>query len=191
MNNVKPVHVIINVFLQQYIQWCICRSGNVDVRKRNKKWFFSRHVQFDSEFHVMALNEISCKRPEVIFSFRIIQRWLFLKWDSSDFPWRISCSSPCCWRFRVTVDVLRRCSLPKIWTVPSATGHMKFPLLCSVNTSFALSHRAWTSDASISSNSSMSASFPDSPPRKTHSRETITGETFGPNWWSLDWSLEN
>ena len=46
---------------------------------------------------------------------------------------------------------------PKIFTVPSATGNMKFPLLCGVNTSFALSLRAWSSDAPISSNSSMSA----------------------------------
>ena len=28
---------------------------------------------------------------------------------------------------RVKVNVLRRCSPPKILTVPSATGHMKFP----------------------------------------------------------------
>ena len=36
---------------------------------------------------------------------------------------------------------------------------MKFPLLCGVNTSFALSLLAWSSDASISSNSSMSATI--------------------------------
>ena len=48
---------------------------------------------------------------------------------------------------------------PKIFTVPSATGNMKFPLLCGVYTSFALSLRAWSSDASISSNSSMSATI--------------------------------
>ena len=63
------------------------------------------------------------------------------------------------------MDVLRRCSLPKILTVPPATGNMKFPLLCCVNTSFALRLLARSSDASISSNSSMSAdhnvSFPD------------------------------
>ena len=68
-------------------------------------------------------------------------------------------------RSRVKVDVLRRCSLPKILTVPPATGNMKFPLLCCVNTSFALRLLARSSDASISSNSSMSAdhnvSFPD------------------------------
>ena len=35
------------------------------------------------------------------------------------------------------VDVLRRCSPPNILTAPPATGNMKFPLLCGVNTSFA------------------------------------------------------
>ena len=46
------------------------------------------------------------------------------------------------------MDVLRRRSLPKICTVPSANGKMKFPLLSGVNTSFALSLLAWSSDAS-------------------------------------------
>ena len=57
------------------------------------------------------------------------------------------------------MDVLRRCSHPKTLTVPSATGNIKFPPLIGVNTSFALSLRAWNSDASISSNSSMSATI--------------------------------
>ena len=43
--------------------------------------------------------------------------------NSSDFPWRISCSSPRSGRSRSKVDVLRRCSFPKILTVPSATGN--------------------------------------------------------------------
>ena len=45
----------------------------------------------------------------------------------------------------------------KLLTVPSATGNMNFSPFIGVNTSFALSLRAWSSDASISSNSSMSA----------------------------------
>ena len=48
---------------------------------------------------------------------------------------------------------------PMILIVPSSTGNMKFPLLCGVHTSFALSVLAWSSDASISSNSSMSATI--------------------------------
>ena len=46
---------------------------------------------------------------------------------------------------------------------------MKFPLICGVNTSSALSLRAWGSDASICSNSSMSATMMSPfqiPPRK-------------------------
>ena len=92
MNLVKPVHasdnfcfsihvpVIIWIFLQRYVKWCMSISGNVDVLQRKRKWFFLRHVQFDSGFHVMAINEIFRNRPKVIFSFRIIQCWVILMW---------------------------------------------------------------------------------------------------------------
>ena len=40
------------------------------------------------------------------------------------------------------MDGLRRRSPPEVLTVPSATAKMKFPLLCGVNTSFALSLQA-------------------------------------------------
>ena len=80
-------------FLQQYIQWRMCSSGNVDVLQRNRKWFYSRHVQFDTGFHVMALNEISCNGPEIIFSLRIIACWVILLWtwrgESASFFWTI------------------------------------------------------------------------------------------------------
>ena len=55
------------------------------------------------------------------------------------------------------MDVLRFSASPKILTVPSATGNMKLSPFIGVNTSFALSLRAWRSATSISSNSSMSA----------------------------------
>ena len=45
--------------------------------------------------------------------------------NSSDSPRRTSCSSPRSGHSRVKVDVLGHCSLPKILTVPSATGNMK------------------------------------------------------------------
>ena len=41
----------------------MCCSGNVDVFQWNWEWFWSRHVQFDSGFHMMAINEISWDRP--------------------------------------------------------------------------------------------------------------------------------
>ena len=160
------------------------------------KCFFSRHVLFDLVYNVMTINEFSCDRPEVIFSFLIITGWVFLKmgwvYHSSELPSNISGSSPRSGWFRVKVVVLRRCSPPKILTVPSATGKMKFPLLCGVNTSFALGLRAWSSDASISSNSSISATLLS--PFQILSAlnaypKNIPGKTFGPNWCSRDMSL--
>ena len=63
------IHVpaIFNIFFQQYIQWCMCCPGNVDVLHWNRKSFFFRHVELNSRFIVMTINEISCNRPEVIF----------------------------------------------------------------------------------------------------------------------------
>ena len=60
---------------------------------------------------------------------------------------------------RIKVDGLRRRSPPKIFTVPSATGNIKLSPFIGVNTSFALSLLVWISNASISSNSSMSATI--------------------------------
>ena len=111
---------------------------------------------------------------------------------SPDFPRRLSCYSPLSGVSRIRVDVLGRCSLPKIIIVPSATVNMKFPPLCSVITSFALSLRVWSSDASISCNSSMSATIMS--PFQIHSTcnaypRNIPGKTQAPNWCSLDWSF--
>ena len=114
--------------------------------------------------------------------------------NSSDVLWRISCSSPRSGSSRVKADVLRRCSHPQICTVPSPNGKMKLPLLSGANTSFALSLLAWSSDASISSNSSMSATIMSLLSRfslrRMHNRENILGKTFALNWSSLDWLLQ-
>ena len=112
----------------------------------------------------MTINELSCDRPEVIFRFPH-HHGLSLLEDGLEnlihltFLEEFLVLRPRSGRSRVKVDALRRCPLPKILTVPSATGNMKFPLLCGVNTSFALSLLAQSSDASISSNSSMSATI--------------------------------
>ena len=64
--------------------------------------------------------------------------------------------------------------------------------LCGVNTSCVLILQARISDASIFSNSSMSATIM-SPFQMLSAYNTdhrkIPGKTFFPNWWSLDWSL--
>ena len=39
-------------FRSPYIKCCVGISGNVDVLYWNRKWFFVRHVHFDSGFHV-------------------------------------------------------------------------------------------------------------------------------------------
>ena len=73
----------------------------------------------------------------------------------------------CSGRLLMKVDGFSRRSPPRVLTVPSATGSIKLSPFIGVNASFALSLLAWSSDASISSNSSLSAinsvSFPGSP----------------------------
>ena len=161
-------------------------SGNVDIFQRNRKWFFSRHVQVDSGFHVMAINEISRNRPVIMFMFRIIQCWSSWCWvgeeSPSDSPWRIYCSSP---RGK--------------WIV---TSHWRQHFLC-------IDLRAWISDASICSNSSMSAinasPFQIPPACNAYTRkktwQDFWTEVFRRNWvmfdhwskrynWSVKWCSE-
>ena len=73
------VSIIVDIFLQHYIQWCTCSLGHVDVFQWNCKWFFSRHVQFDSGFHVMAVKKFDWNWPEIISSFTIIPWWILKK----------------------------------------------------------------------------------------------------------------
>ena len=101
MNLVQPFHAPDNLilflhprssnlqyFLQHYVQCRMSRSGNVDVLHRNRKCCFLRHVQFDSWYNVMTINELSCDRPEVNFRFLIIPRRVFLKMGwSIPFVW--------------------------------------------------------------------------------------------------------
>ena len=108
------VPVVFKIYLQQYIQWCICCSGNVDVLHWNRKWFFFRHVQFDSGFHLMTINDSPVKVQKSLLassSSRVESSWSGVgECNSSDFLWRISCSFPRSGRSRVKVDVLRSSS---------------------------------------------------------------------------------
>ena len=134
----------------------------------------------------MTINAFFCDRPEGFFSFLIIARRVVLK-----LGWRIYfiwLSSPRSGRSRVKVYVLRRCSLPKIFTA----GNMSFSPLIGVNTSFVLSLRAWSSDASFSSNSSMSPTImsPFQIPSDYNAKpKNFPGKTLGPSWCNLDWSF--
>ena len=118
--------------------------------------------------------------------------WSVLEENLSGSPWRIPCSSPRSGLSRIKVDVLRRWSPPQILTVPSATGNIKLSPFIGVNTSNALSLRAWSSDASICSNSSMSAMSRSPfqiPPACNAYPMNFPDKTLGPNWCSLHWSL--
>ena len=102
---------------------------------------------------------------------------------SPELPSRFSDSSPRSGRSQVKVGVLRCRSHPKILTVPSATGKMKFPLLCGVNTSFASNLLALISDVSKISSSSMSAtkmSPSQVPPAYNAQPKNIPCKTFEP-----------
>ena len=65
-----------NALLRHYIQRCVGSSGNVNVFQWNKEWFFIRHIQFDTGFHAMTVNEISWYKPIIAFSFTIIKWWV-------------------------------------------------------------------------------------------------------------------
>ena len=80
-----------------------------------------------------------------------VESWSGVEEDPSDSPRRLSRSSPRSGRSRIKASRIFDCSI--------CDREMKFPLFCGVNTSFALSLFAWISDASISSNSSTSATI--------------------------------
>ena len=87
------------MFLEQYIQGCIRSPGNVDIFQWNWTWFFPRHVQFDSGFNVMTVNNIAWNGPEIIPNFTIIPRWVS-KWGwrrSVWFSYKITLFSSSVW----------------------------------------------------------------------------------------------
>ena len=86
-------------------------------------------------YNVTTINELSCDRPEVISRFLVIMgRVFFMIGWSTPFVWITIKNFWIFASFRIKVDVLRRRSLPKICTVPSANGKMEFPVLSGVNT---------------------------------------------------------
>ena len=76
--------------------------------------------------------------------------------------------------------------------LPSASGNLNNSPFLDVNISFALSIRAWISEASNLPSSSISATiispYQILPATNAYSRN-FSGKTFLPNWWSLHWSL--
>ena len=194
------VPVIFNMFLRHHIPSGIGSSGNVNVFQWKREWFFSRHVQFDSGFHVMTVNKVSWEQPEVISSFRIISCWVILIFNNKkmivDVGWKktrlilqeeflvllLGLGDPGLrWMFS-NADPLQ-----KFWLFHLRSGKWIFHLSLA---SFALSLRPWSSDASICSNSSMSATkmspFLQLPTACNAYPKNFPGKTFEPTWCALD-----
>ena len=140
----------------------------------NKKWFFSRHVQFDSGFQksFLASPSYTTMSLEVVLKIRVIlfEDFLVLLLGLGDPGLRWMSPEP---------DHLERVLRFRV-----RLGICNFSPLTGVNTSFVLSLRAWSSDASTCSNSSMSATkmspcqiLPDD---NTYPRN-FPGKTSGPN----------
>ena len=65
----------------------MCGSGYVNVLQWNREWFYSRRVEFDSGFNVMAVYEVFWHGPEVINRFtgirkRVVRWWKRPFWFS-------------------------------------------------------------------------------------------------------------
>ena len=106
----------------------------------------------------MFVHPVVC--PPQQWSFETCPRiWQFWLHHHTEVVSSKSISSPPSGRSLIKVCVLRTWSPSGSFTVPSATGNMNFSPFSGVSTSFALSFLAWSSDASISSNSSMSATI--------------------------------
>ena len=156
------VPIVIDAAFLHNIQVRISGPGNVDILQWNRKWFFSRHVQFNSGFHVMTVHKIAWDGPEVISSITIIPRWV----------------SNWCWRRSVwfSLKIALFFSQYELFTtqwrqhciecfrVDSSCVHLfQFLNVCD-----------------------QSVSFPDSSRVQRTSKENFPGKTFGPNWCSRD-----
>ena len=70
------IPVIINLLLLQYIQITVCRPSNVNVFQWNRECFFLRHIDLNSRFIVMTIDEVTLDRPKVSTGFSVIC-WLY------------------------------------------------------------------------------------------------------------------
>ena len=70
------------VFLQN-IQICKSSSGHVNVFQRNRECFFTRHIELNSRFIVMTVDEVTLDRPEVFPGFSAISRFCRLRLSDS------------------------------------------------------------------------------------------------------------
>ena len=174
----------------------MCCSGNVDVLQWNRKWFFSRHVQFDSGFHMMATNVISCNRLEIILSLNNIPCGVIMER---------------CWRRESAWSSLKNfLFLASFWTIPDRGGcsqtlissrnfylfhlrlgiwncHLSLALTLPLHRAFGRGVQMHPSAPILQCLRSMSP-FQILPACNAYPRK-IPCKTFDPNWCSLDRSF--
>ena len=189
------VPIVVSTAFQQYIQGRTCSPRNVKVSQWNSDYLFSKHMEFDSGFNMMTRNVALRVRPETISGFTVTVRWVLSCWwkrpvwfSSKDFMhfssfWVVPYQGGCCQNLISSKKF--NFFLSRRW---------KSPIL-GVITVFASSLFAWVWDASIFSNSSMSANimspfqillayktYPRSTPGRTFSRDRSVAEI---GWYSI------
>ena len=79
------VPIIVNTAFLQHIKICLSSPGHINVFQWSWKRFFFRHMELNSRFHVMTINEVTFDWPEVFPSFRVI--FCFCRLRPSEMPW--------------------------------------------------------------------------------------------------------
>ena len=182
------------VFSCAIVQICMCRccDHRIYFRGKGNVVFCSAHISWTLEFNTMTVNDVTLNRPKNLFELQCH----LLNLSVETLPFRDG-ESPL--RFLSPFGLLPSWSgFPEFvvslhnFAGPSATRNTKSPFLWVIKTSFAFHLPRYISDASIFSNSSISAirvSHFQIPPAIKACPRKLPGNTFLPNWWILAWSL--
>ena len=66
------IPIIVNALLLHQVQFGVSGPSYINVPKWNRQSFFFRHMELNSRFIVMTINEVTLNRPEVSSGFRVI-----------------------------------------------------------------------------------------------------------------------
>ena len=75
------IPIIVNTAFLQHIQIYVRSPGHVNIFQWDLECFFFRHVELNSRFDVMTINEIPFDRPKILTAFSVILHvvcWLWL-----------------------------------------------------------------------------------------------------------------
>ena len=66
------IPIIVNTFFLHDVKISMSRPRYINIFQWNKECFFLRHVELNSSFIVMAIDEVTLNRPEVGTGFCVI-----------------------------------------------------------------------------------------------------------------------